>query len=209
MSEDHNDYTRRQLLQATVGAGILGAGTGAVTGAYLSDTEVFPENPLRTSSFTLELATKTDGGDEFRFHDSSAVSIDLPELEPGDAGIVRTGYRICEASGWIWVRPMTNDSSGAGRLTERLDVRVLERPGCGDVENEHFEGVLTEFIDRYDDGLQLGDECISCEPACLDLEWEYNAAQSAHVPNESTSLSLEFAAAQCRHHENHPESPWT
>lgn len=207
MFEGNGNYTRRQLLQATAGAGVLGGSTGAVTGAYLSDREVFSTNSVGTGSFTLELAPVTDDGDELEFRDTSTVPVDLPSLDPGDEGILRTGYRLCEYPGWVWVRTTTDSAQGTG-LAEHIDARLLERPRCGDVENERFEGNLADLIDRYEDGLQLGDECISCDPACLDLEWEYDADPPARVSEDSISLSLEFAAVQCRHHENRPESPW-
>ncbi len=207
MFEDNDGYTRRQLLQATAGAGVLGAGAGAATGAYFSDMEVFSANPVQAGSFSLELAAVTDDSEEFEFQDISTVTVDLPTLEPGDSGTVRTGYRLCDTPGWIWARP-TMDGGSEGELEKYLDVRFLERPDCGDTAKKRFEGDLSNLIDRYEEGLKLGESCVGCDPGCLEIEWEYDSDPPVHVSNESVSLSLEFAAVQCRHYDSRPESPW-
>lgn len=218
MSEDNN-YTRRRLLGATVGIGAVGAGAGAVTGAYLSDWRPFTGNTLVTGTFDLELATATaeSVGDLSTFSDdefesTTEIVIDhLSDLEPGDEGIIRVGCRLLEAPGWVWVRAAVE---GDSELGDHLYAEIKERPACGDGDGiDLFEGSLTELVDpdvsdSFDGGRRLGDDCATDEHSCLDLEWEFDTeSDGTELSGESLSLSLEFAAVQCRHTDS-TENPW-
>ena len=216
MSEHDDNYTRRRLLQATAGVGIAGGSTGAVTGAYLSEWERFPGNDVGTGSFELELATKAaDSADAIGgfpagadFENTTAVDVDLPTFEPGEGGIVRISYRLCDDPGWIWLRASAIGSESEPDLADHLGVRLLERPNCDGETRARFDGTLADLTDRGPgSGIRLGDACIACDPACLDFEWEFGADPPAELSGASLSLSLELAAVQCRHNDS-SENPW-
>ena len=210
-----NNYTRRHLLQATVGVGAVGAGAGAATGAYLSDWNPFTGNVFETGAFDLELAAATadsvhdlESVSDDSFEHTTTITIDdLPELDRGNGGVIRVGYRLCETPGWVWVRATARGNLSLG---DYLAVQLKERPACGtDAGTVLFDGGLTGLVGFLEDGIRLGDSCATCEAACLDIEWEFDPEESASIElsGESLSLGLNFAAVQCRHTDS-TENPW-
>lgn len=160
-----DNYSRRQVLGAATGLGALGLSAGAATRAYLVDGEVFPGNRLRAGGFTLELAgTGATGtshvlgfpdGDEDDFAERETITVEFPELEPGDEGVFTAAYRLCENPGRVWLRSRLV-GAGDTDLGEYLHVGLSTRPDCGDSKQTQFEGTLREFDDVYSGGVLLG-----------------------------------------------------
>lgn len=209
------DYSRRRLLQALTGAGVLGAAGGAATGAYLSDRAIFSGNRSQAGSLTMEMATATfeDSSTEHSpkegdFEDASTIPVTFPDLEPGDEGVLACGYRVCESPGIVWLRTLEEGADDT-ELDTYLHVELSERPDCDGVTNVLFEGTLAELLDRYAGGTRLraDGDCIECESTCLDFAWSFDDAPPAELANDSLSVALEFAAVQCRH-QTTPENPW-
>lgn len=209
MSEDES-YSRRRLLRAIGGTGAVGAVGGAATGAYLSDWELFDDTLLRSGSFGLEIAAVPRDGtvdppaiptDDFR--NVTTVPIEFSEAEPGDSGILRVGTRLCEGPGWVRLRA---ESTGETGLDSWFDVTLIHRPKCDGGGNSVFDGTLADLLDRFTEATVLGDDCLGCEPSCLDLEWELAEDVPAEYAGESLSCHFEFAAVQCRHTEK-PDDP--
>lgn len=200
---DKEEYSRRRLLRLVTGTGAVGAIGGAATGAYLSDWEPLGDTVLRTGSFGLEIAVASrDGrrvppaiaGEDFRT--ATTVPIEFSEIEPGDSGVLRIGHRLCESHGWVRFR--TESSNGTG-LGSHLDVRLVRRPTCGENEIELFVGTLAELLSRFAEATVLGDDCLGCDPSCLDLEWRLDGDVPAEYAGKALSCRFEFTAVQCRH----------
>lgn len=209
------DYSRRRLLQALTGAGVLGVAGGAATGAYLSDRANFFGNRSQAGSLTMEMATATFEGnsteyspEEGDFEDASTIPVTFPDLEPGDEGVLACGYRVCESPGIVWLRTLEEGADDT-KLDEYLRVELSERPDCGEATEVLFEGTLADLLDSFADGTRLraNGDCIECESTCLDLAWSFDEAPPAELANDSLSVALEFAAVQCRHRST-PENPW-
>lgn len=212
---DEEEYSRRRLLRAVTGAGAVGAVGGiggAATGAYLSDWEPIGDTVLRTGSFGLEIAAvSSDGhsdppaiaGDDFRTVDT--VPIEFTEIEPGDSGVLRIGSRLCESHGWVQFRTESSNGTGVG---SHFEVRLVHRPTCeeGDDEIELFVGTLAELLSRFAEATVLGDDCLGCDPSCLDIEWMLDADVPAEYAGKALSCRFEFTAVQCRHSEK-PNDP--
>lgn len=212
----NDDHSRRRVLQALTGAGALGFTGGAATGAYLDDRSVFPGNRSQAGSLTMELAATTAEGDdsveyfpdEDDFENTATVSVGFPDIEPGDEGILACAHRVCETLGHVWLRILA-DGAPDTELDEYVHVQLAERENCDEVTGELFDGSLADLDDDYLEGTQLGgeDDCSGCEPTCLDLEWSFDDDPPAELTNDSLSLTLEFAAVQCRH-QHSAENPW-
>lgn len=209
------EYSRRRLLQALTGAGLLGAAGGAATGAYLSDRSSFLGNRSQAGSLTMEMATATFAGNsteyspkEGDFEDASTIPVTFPDLEPGDQGVLSCGYRVCESPGTVWLRTLEEGADDTD-VDEYLHVELSERPNCGEETDVLFEGTFAELLESYADGsrLQPNGDCVKCESTCLDLVWSFDEAPPAEVANDSLSVALEFAAVQCRHR-SISENPW-
>lgn len=204
-------YSRRRLLQAVTGVGIAGTTVGAVTGAYLTDRRTLPGNRSQAGTLDIELAAEdgtsaaSSGFADDDFESTTTVPVTFGDLEPGDRGTVRCAFRLCNTRGQVWLRITLDGSTDLG---EELTVQVLERPDCNDVAHTRFEGTLTELADTYAGGTLLGDECFGCEQTCVDLAWIFDDNPSSVVAGDRLSVSLEFAAVQCRHNEQ-PVDPWS
>ena len=211
---DEPDPSRRRILQAAAGAGFAGVAGSAATVAYLTDRSSFPGNETGAGSLNLGLAADAAAGDDEAdyvpsdddFEDGSTVSVAFSSLEPGDSGVLTTAYRVCGAPGRVWFRVRT-DGDDETALARHVDVRVAERPDCDGDGDALFAGTLDELIAAYEDGVQIGYDCVECEPACVDLEWTFDENPPPAVDDDSFTSELEFAAVQCRHNET-PENPW-
>ena len=212
MTQD-DGYSRRRLLQAVAVAGGLGAAGGTVTGAYLSDREVFSESHVGTGEITLELAIDQAGEvgelqsfSEEDFQTDATIEVAFPEIEPGDTGVLRVAHRIGGDQGRLWMQATSSSDTDLG---EHLDVRLVRRSACGseDVETGSlFQGTLEGLITAYADGDLIDEDCIDGQ-SCLDLEWELIEDVPAELSEESIPCLLDFTAVQCRHTRIH-DNPW-
>lgn len=209
MTED-GTYTRRRLLQAVGVTGVVGAAGGGVTGAYLSDRELFSGSIIQTGELDLELATAqasdveglpSFSGDDFQT--AGTTPIGFPDVDPGETGVFRVGHRLGGARGWVWMR---TDSSRDTALGTYLDVDLLRRPTCDGDGTLLYRGTLDDLISTYAKGALLTDNCISGE-WCLDLRWEFRDGAPAELSEESFSCNFDFTAVQCRNNQE-PHNPW-
>lgn len=211
----NEEYSRRHLLYASGGIGLVGFATGASTAAYLSDSIRFSENHLGTGSFALELAVAIDDDhhgsfpSEEDFTTATLVPISISDIEPEDNGVVRIAARLCESSGSLWWRPEIG-ADGHSELARSLHVSLAYRtdPSAWD-RHKLFDGAAADLASAYPNGESLDQpDCLGCDPVCFDLEWYLDSQENSDVLGESFDLTLEFAAVQCRHYET-TENPWT
>ncbi|WP_336036691.1 hypothetical protein [Halobacterium yunchengense] len=214
------ERTRRSILRvATVaGAATLGGAAGVGAHALLSDRERFRGSTLASGSLDLEVAARStvggettheppqDGSFPSTFAAESGVTVPLPTVDPdgGDAsGETTVAFRACENPGRVWLRPLGDADAP---LADALDVSLAYAPTWGGDDATLYEGSLSELLDEYADGVRLGsgDDCVGCEPASLELDWEL--ADPGSVAGESLAVDLELAARQCRNTE--PTNPW-
>lgn len=152
-----SDHTRRELVRTLSAAGLLGFLGGTGTYAALTDGAIFEGSLLETGALDLEVAAASVDDASVPpptgYADGETVQLSLPELRPGDEGVVSVAVRSCDSPARVWLRtPLAATGPLADALAVTLDARV---PG-GAAERRLFEGSLAGLTDALADGTLLG-----------------------------------------------------
>jgi len=198
--------TRRSVLAGATAAGVVGS-IGGGTVALLQDRVEFLDNDATVGSMNLEL--RIDGNE---WVDGDTVRIGADDIEPGESRTTAIDLRVCTNPGWVWVRTDEVDTPLAEELQAELWIDTNCNRDRDDGDETISEGSLSGLSSALADGTRLLDECIGCNPTCLGFRWELPPEDQIETTIEDSegpeaSLSIEFAAQQCRHNPD-PDNPW-
>ncbi|MFB6311157.1 MAG: hypothetical protein ABEH64_08245 [Salinirussus sp.] len=227
MSPDRPDgISRRKVLAAATGTGLLGAAAAGSTSAVVSDEVLFQSNDQQTGYIDLKRCWSAAGADECDPTDGSTLSIDLGTLVEGDSGSGSVRLRLPEDGGnnsaWLWLgsscpaRPcgpyralwvtLWYDTDCDGTRGEDEPVVRVDGARLEDMR-------LCEALKRLAKGARLdagpgGGAIEPLQPGqelCIGLEWR--VAEQVCTVEQEEIVTLDFVAQQ-RRHRPEPESPW-
>lgn len=210
MSDDEDSLvSRRKFLYGLTTVG-LGAGTGAVTVAELSDTEMFGDE---------EFATQTTGTVELDVTDGP-LSLDIPnqkDTSKSESVTVSIPGNSQNNPARVWFR---TDCPAGKELEDELKLTVGYDGDCdGHVDKEIKSDTLPTAVEYLhenpvlldgnpgsgsdDDPLDVGDQI------CLNFEVERTEAPgSGDTTAQTAEIALEFHAEQARYTPKQPPESW-
>ncbi|QFU84637.1 hypothetical protein [Natronorubrum aibiense] len=184
MSQEPIGLSRRQILAAVGGIGTAGAVAGVGTGAYLSDRQRVT-NALKTGSIAIDVdcdaCSIVDGRLAFAFDG----------IDRGDGDTIAVSLTVGTNPARLWLRtrcPPISDSLGdALAVVFRVDGETITAGSLSAVSRTLATGVRLEG-------------CTDPEtPVALSLEWELPDDVPDSLAGETTDLTVELVAEQCRH----------
>lgn len=207
MSDEDSNITRRMLLYGLAAAGI-GAGSGAVTGATLSDTETFTGNLLSSGEVDLKTCWENVNDSSACTPDDDDPRIDLGEVsQMGDGGSGLIRVELPDGNNPAWVCFRTSCPGDAAGLEEKLTVRVWRDENCG-ADRETDEkllalGSLCEVLTTLNDGILIDGDTSTSDPdpfepgdeVCIGFEWYLSETLGT---DDSVDIDFDFRATQSR-----------
>jgi hypothetical protein len=213
MSDDGPDISRRMVLYG-LAAGGIGAGSGAMTGATLSDTEAFTANLFSSGEVDLETCweNKTESACT---PDDADPEIDLGEVSTvgdGGSGLIRVKLPDDDANNpaWVCLRASCPSDPPTG-LEKNLTVRVWrdkKRNGECDAERDTDEellafGSLCEVLTTLNDGILIDGDTSTSDPdpfepgeeACIGFEWYLSETLDQ---DDAVDIDFDLRATQSR-----------
>jgi hypothetical protein len=209
MSDEGPDIPRRALLYG-LAAGGIGAGSGAVSAAMLSDTEAFTGNLLSSGEVDLKTCWENKDDSSDCTPDDGSPQIDLGSVSnvgEGGSGLIRVELPKNDGNNPAWVCLRTSCPSDASGLEEKLTVRVWRDEDC-DAERDSDEellafGSLCEVLTTLNDGILIDGDTSTPDSdpfgpgdeACIGFEWYLSETLGT---DESVDIDFELRATQSR-----------
>jgi hypothetical protein len=209
MSDEGPDIPRRTLLYG-LAAGGIGAGSGAVTAATLSDTEEFTANLFSSGEVDLETCWENMNDSSSCTPDDDDPRIELGEVSQmgdGGSGLIRVELPDDDGNNPAWVCFRTPCPEGTGGLEEKLNVTVWRDEDCDamddDSETVLADGSLCEVLKTLHGGILIDGDPSTSDPdpfqpgdeVCLGFNWELNTDLGMQ---DSVDIDFEFHATQSR-----------
>jgi hypothetical protein len=214
MSDDDGPDISRRMVLYGLAAGGIGAGSGAMTGATLSDTEAFTANLFSSGEVDLETCweNKTESACT---PDDADPEIDLGEVSTvgdGGSGLIRVELPDDDANNpaWVCLRASCPSDPPTG-LEKNLTVRVWrdkKRNGECDAERDTDEellafGSLCEVLTTLNDGILVDGDTSTSDPdpfepgeeACIGFEWYLSETLDQ---DDAVDIDFDLRATQSR-----------
>ncbi|WP_336000350.1 hypothetical protein [Halorientalis halophila] len=194
----NDSISRRQVLRAVAGAGVLGAGVGGTAG-MLTDGESVDGVSVAAGSLDLETCWTHDDCDR-------PLSI-VVGPDAGSTGSETVEYRLPEYTNPAYLHVRTTCPPEACGLADRLELTVSDGP-CGRAGRTLERGRLCDVLSALRAGTALADgrAVDAGETRCLDLEW---SLEESLEEDASVEIGVEFHATQARNVANAAAvAPW-
>lgn len=207
MSDEGPDIPRRALLYG-LAAGGIGAGSGAVSAAMLSDTEAFTGNLLSSGEVDLKTCWENKDDSSDCTPDDGSPQIDLGSVSnvgEGGSGLIRA--RLPDGSNPAWVCFRTSCPEGTAGLEEKLNVTVWRDKNCDAMDDDFEEvladGSLCEVLKTLHGGILIDGDPSTSDPdpfepgeeVCLGFNWELDTDLNM---KDSVDIDFDFHATQSR-----------
>lgn len=180
--------SRRRLLAGIGGIGAVGLASGLGTGAYLADRETFSNNTFGAG--TVELLVNDEPT-------SGTFSVDVSGIDRGDSSVElsrTSSYEIGARTNPVRVW-LATECVRADPLSRELEVNVL-------VDGTSITGGYDRLVNVRDElytGERIDTGCLDPEDTVLvEVDWEL-PVNAADVGGETTALTFQLYAEQCRH----------
>lgn len=191
--------SRRQVLASVGAIGVAGAFTGAGTYALLNGGRSF-SGTIQTGGVGIGVELECDGND-CSVTDDGRFSFAFDGIEPGDRGSVRIELRAEENPARLWLAtdcPPTHDPLGE---SIRVWIQPRNWSGVGQIP-ESGTWTLSELKRELRRGIRLGEGCLDPSDRRgleLTLRWSFDYEAPEALAGETTGLTLQLHADQCRH----------
>lgn len=184
------DLSRRKLLGATIGTGVVASGAGAGTWAYFQDTESSTGNTIEAGTLDLKVSDSDEG-----FGDGVSGTWTISNAKPGDsvlAGVslqnagsleadhVELDFSVSETEAGASNEGDTMPSSAAG-MAEQFEVTGMTYDGVN---------ILNNLTDANGNGIVDIGDLVSGNDGALD---DLTPPPSAGGGTESLSLEFRWA----------------
>ncbi|MEF8779567.1 MAG: hypothetical protein V5A46_02655 [Haloferacaceae archaeon] len=193
--------SRRQILASVGAIGVAGTFTGAGTYALLESRRSY-SGTVQTGGVGIGVELDCESDDTAcSASDDGRLSFAFDGIEPGDRGWIDVALRAEENPARLWLATVCAPAYDPLGESIRVWIQPTHWDGVTQVP-ETGTWTLPELKRELHRGIRLGEGCLSPSdrrPLAFRLHWSFDYEADASLAGETTDLTLQVHADQCRH----------